>query len=394
MNLVSTVTARHRSDVAFAMTGDVHRNTRALRQLDALCGAGLTVTLLAFPPTTLRTTLPHGVDPVYVPDPGGRGPRRFHSIHRAMTRALRSVDAAVFHASDLYVLRAVRSAAVGSRAPFTYDARELYAHVAATAGRPLVSRYWRAFEAAPARQAAVVWTVSDAIADHLARAYGITRPTVLLNAPVAGPVRPDPYLRGATGLEADTPLFVHLGQVRRGRGGEALVRAFARVPGVALAFVGYGPEMPALERLASGLGAAGRIFFLDPVPPGRIRAVVAAADVGVTLLEDSCLNHRYALPNKLFDYLAAGLPVLASRLPELGRIVEGHDVGLTVDPGDSGALVEAVRRMGSDAAQRVRWARNALAAAETFDWAKASDRFTSPFRSLVTAASVGHRSVP
>ncbi len=365
------------------MTGDVHRNTRALRQLGALSDAGFSIALVAFPPTTIRIPLPDRVEPVYVPRPEGSGPRWFLAVHRAFVGALRPLDAAVYHASDLYALRAVRGAARRHGVPYTYDARELYAHVASTAGRPAVSRFWKAFEAGPARGASAVWTVSDAIADHLAGAYGIPRPDVLLNAPPVGPTLPDPLLRTLAGLPPSMPLFVHLGQMRTGRGGEALVRAFARTPGVGLVFLGYGAARQDLQRLTAALGAEDRVHFVDPVPPDRIRSVLVAADAGVSLLEDTCLNHRFALPNKLFDYLAAGLPVLASRLPEIDRIVRGHDVGLTVDPGDLDQLSGALRRMRDDGAARERWSRNAGAAAETFDWAKASERFTTPFRNLI-----------
>lgn len=374
---------RHPNDVAFVMAGDVHRNTRALRQLEALSQTGLSVALLAFQPTTLRTVLPERVDPTYVPRPAGSGPRWFLEVHRRFSRELRAIDAVVYHASDLYVLRAVAGAAARNAARHTYDARELYAHVSATTGRPFVRRFWRAFEAGPARSASIVWTVSDAIADHLSDMHRIPRPTVLLNAPAAGPVAPDPLLRTVTGLAPDVPLFVHLGQMRKGRGGETLVRAFARVPEAGLVFLGYGEARKDLEHLVDSIGAGDRVFFVDPVLPERIRSVISSASVGITLLEDTCLNHRYALPNKLFDYLAAGLPVLASRLPEVDRIVSGQDVGLTVDPTDIPMVAEAVRRMSSDGNATARWIRNARSASETFDWAKASERFTTPLRNLL-----------
>jgi glycosyltransferase involved in cell wall biosynthesis len=163
----------------------------------------------------------------------------------------------------------------------------------------------------------------------------------------------------------------------------AIVRAVADCEPVEVAFLGYGPEETELKQTAIALNAGARIHFLDPVPPDRIRPVIAGADAGITLLEDTCLNHRFALPNKLFDYLAAGLPVLGSRLPEIDRIVKGRDVGLTVDPEDHDELVSGLRRLATDTDARAQWATHALAAAETFDWGSASERYTSEIGRLL-----------
>lgn len=369
------------TDVLFAMTGDVHRNARALRQLGALAQAGLSVTLLALEPGTLRSDLPPSVRPVHVPIRATGGPRFFLEVHGRFGEAALSHPARLYHASDLYVLRALAGASRAGRARLTYDARELYTHVASVEGRPWVRRFWTAFEKGPIRRADVVFTVSDAIADRLASIYGIRRPMVQWNAPVAGPEPPDDYLRRATGIGDDTFLFVHLGQMRAGRGGEAIIRASRDLQRVAVVFLGYGPEQDRLKGLALDLGAP--VHFVDPVEPHRIRAVLGGADAGITLLEDSCLNHRFALPNKLFDYLAAGLPVLASPLPEISRIVSLHSVGLVADPRDERGLAETMRIMASDPDRRAAWRRSALAAAETFDWARASQVFVNSILPLV-----------
>ena len=84
--------------------------------------------------------------------------------------------------------------------------------------------------------------------------------------------------------------------------------------------------MRRLWRLAEQLGLGPRVHFRAPVPLAELLSYSAQADVGVTLLEDTCENHRLALPNKAFEYIAAGLPVVASELPELRRLVDSYGV--------------------------------------------------------------------
>ena len=371
------------------MAGDLHRNARALRQVSALAGAGWTVHVVSLAPAgALRSNLPEGVTNSTIDLPHTGGPRYFARLRRRFKRELAGLSAALFHASDLYVLAATASRARESSAPYTYDARELYTHVAATVGRPHVRAAWHLVESRFIRGAARTWTVSDSIADRLRGSYGIARPTVQMNAPAySGPPAPGDYLRTESGLSPETAIVLHLGQLRRDRGAEMLIRAMASwpddAPRAALVFLGYGPEERTFRELTTTLGAEGRVRFLPPVPPARVLGVAAGADCGVTLLEPTCLNHRFALPNKLFDYLAAGLPVVASDLPECAALIERFECGVVADPlsEDSvrGALVKAV----SGNADTERWRRNATAAAETLDWNAVSETFCAQVAELI-----------
>ena len=96
-----------------------------------------------------------------------------------------------------------------------------------------------------------------------------------------------------------------------------MVEAMLHTDNAVLVFMGHGPMRSDTEQLVENLGLQSKVRFIDPVPPEKLLSVTASADLGLTFLEDCCLNHRYALPNKLFEYLAAGVPVIASDLPEI-----------------------------------------------------------------------------
>jgi len=154
------------------------------------------------------------------------------------------------------------------------------------------------------------------------------------------------------------------------------------VQGAALVFVGTGPERDPLRTLAVSEGVDEKVFFLDPVPYDQVLDVAAGADVGVSLLEDTCLNHRLALPNKLFEYLMVGLPTIVSDFPELGRVVKEFDVGLAVDPSRPDMVARAIQTMVDDKVSRLRWKSNTPNVTETFSWAHASQTMTRAYQTL------------
>ena len=320
--------------------------------------------------------------------PPGGGPRFFARVHRRFRAEAMAVPARVYHASDLYTLPALAAAARRHGGSLVYDARERYPHVAATAGRPWVRRFWQSVEGRFVRRADTVFTVSDAIAAHMARDYGIAPPHVLPNVPVFQDVRPAGLLREKAGLPPEAFVVLHQGQMRKDRGCDLLVAAMRDVPEAALVFLGDGPHRPTLVALTERLGLTERVRFVDAVPPDALLPLTADADVGATLLEDTCLNHRFALPNKLFEYLMAGVPVLASDLPEIRRVVAGYDVGRLVDPAAPGALAEALRDVAADAEARARWRANAPRVFETFSWEKASQPFEHLYRDRLSARAL------
>jgi len=123
-----------------------------------------------------------------------------------------------------------------------------------------------------------------------------------------------------------------------------------------------------MRALADELGVGERVTILPSVPLDHLIGWTREADLGVTLLEDTCENHRLALPNKLFEYIVAGVPVIASALPETERVVREYGIGWTADARDPSSVAEAIRtglRDGGDpaiaaglqrAAAELRWA--------------------------------------
>ncbi len=372
-------------DVCFALVGSIPHNSRALRQLRALVRLGLRIEAFGFGPSA---ALPADLQPTVryhaLPLPECQGPRFFWQVYRRIHAAVRACSARVYHASDLYVLPALAAAARRHRGRLVFDARERYPYVAGTADRLLRQQFWKLVERRYIRRTDLVLTVSDGIADHLVRDYGITSPLVLYNAPEAPAVAdPNASLRRRLALPDHVVVFLYQGHLRPGRGCLLPLEALPHVPGAVLVYLGDGPLASTIRERAAALGVTERVHLLPPVLPDGLLAVTASADVGFVLLEDTCLNHRLALPNKLFEYLAAGVPVLASDLPEIRRVVETYKVGCIVDPSSLGALAVAMRRLAGDAALRSRLAANTGAAFAAHSWEHRAPLFQEAYRNLL-----------
>ncbi|MDX1740766.1 MAG: glycosyltransferase [Rhodothermales bacterium] len=213
----------------------------------------------------------------------------------------------------------------------------------------------------------------------------MARPTVVENVPPFREVAPSGKLRSAAGITDNHPIVLHQGHIKQGRGCEALVRAALTVPDTHFVFLGNGPLRPALQDLARSLDIQERVHFVDSVPPELLLDYTASATVGVTLLEDTCLNHHYALPNKLFEYLMAGVPVLASDLPEISRIVSDFRVGRLCQPGSTKDIGKNLREMLSKSEELADYRANSRQVFETINWQSASERFLNEFRRLLKA---------
>ena len=371
-------TSLHARAVTFALLGDVTGSSRALRQIRALDDLGLEVRVVQVGAPRAPQVLPKAVR-LDVLEVGGRGPALFVQAHRAVARALASSRSGLYLASDLYVLPALASRAERAGAALVYDSRELYAALDSSAGRPWVRAVWRAVESRSIRRADAVLTVGDAIADVLEDAYAIARPTVLHNAPEPLEGEPDQAALGRSlGLPDDGRVVVlYQGLFRRGRGLEALLEATRRVEDVRLVLIGEGDLEDEIRRADLG----DRLVVSPFVPPDRLATLTPGADLGACLIEPLTESLRLSLPNKLFEYLAAGVPVLASPLPEIEAVVR-QGVGVLADPSNPEDIAEALRR-ALDPAQRVRWRAKTASTLEPYTWTHGRATFQALVASLL-----------
>ena len=304
---------------------------------------------------------------------------------RAVREGLR-LRAQVYHAHDLVTLPAAWAAARGRGALVVYDAHELFTEIGRL-GR-VARAALRVLERLLIGRADRVVTVNDSIADELQRRYGVARPVVVMNCPRlfgGPPSRERSALRARVGLGPGVPIVLFQGMFMPHRGLENLVRSARSFHRGHLVFMGWGPLRPELEALARAEGLSSRVHFTEGVPLRDLLAFTAGADLGAIPYRNVGLNNYLTSPNKLFEYCAAGVPVVASRFPELVKVVEGFALGRTFDPESPDDIAATVNALLDDPVALARAREGASRAARRFNWENESRALLGVYAGLDTA---------
>jgi glycosyltransferase involved in cell wall biosynthesis len=311
-----------------------------------------------------------------------RGPSvlglRFVLHEWRLARRLRALRPTVLHAHDTNALVPVALTARRLGIKYVYDAHDLWL------GRPRRGRgrlyfalsqlYHGLVERLLIPHAAATITVSPPIVEHLRRRYRLRVVHLVPNYPEVGPPVERRELRGLPGgdaIDPNRPIVLYLGGLMGGRGLEQLVDAIGLLPDVQLVMLGTGAERGRLLERAAARGAS--VVVLPPVAPELVEAYAASADVGVSPIVPSCLNYRYSLPNKLFQYMAAGIPVVASDFPQVREVVEGSGAGVVVDTTRPEAIADGIRRvLGDLTVAAAMGARGRAAVEDRYNWSSSA----------------------
>ncbi|MGD0027145.1 MAG: glycosyltransferase, partial [Xanthobacteraceae bacterium] len=299
-------------------------------------------------------------------------------------RCAQGVDAAVWLANDWTMLPVAARLARDKGGVYGYDTHEFAVEEYAENWRwrlfqrPMVS----AIEREHIRDAAVVSAVSSRIAERLDHLYRLPHPSLTIrNTPAFEevPFRPTPR---------DRIQVLYHGIVVPNRGIEAAIDSVALWrPEFTLTI--RGPEnpvfSPALRERIAALGLEHRVRLAPPVPMTELVREAAPFDVGFFALPGHSRHNEFALPNKFFEYVMAGLALCMTDLPEMARLIRDYDLGVTIAAVEPKAIAAAVNAL--DPVRIDRFKRNALAAARELCWERESERLVAAYGALVREAA-------
>ncbi|HLX34232.1 MAG TPA: glycosyltransferase [Candidatus Limnocylindrales bacterium] len=266
---------------------------------------------------------------------------------RAAVAAAPTAD--VHHAHDMEALPAAHAGARRDGGRYVYDSHEIFMEWGAVLDAPSWARWaFAQFERRLVAGAEALVTINASIADYLTRRLRPRRVVVVHNCPQrwTPPTVPENRIRRTLGLGDDVSIVLCHGGFLPNRGLEQTAEAMT-LPGLErahLVFIGY--RVKIVEPILDRADLRGRVHYLEPVPPDEVPAWVAGADVDVMTLLPTDLNNRLSTPNKLFESIAAGTPVVSSDFEERRRIImdnPGGPLGAVCDPTSPEAIAAAIR---------------------------------------------------
>jgi len=260
--------------------------------------------------------------------------------------------------------------------PLLYDSHEYFTEVPELVGRRRVKRFWERIERCIVPKLQYAMAVSNSIAAAYTEKYGTPFVTV---RNLARAYSPEPYPDFHKSYTSKYKL-IYQGALNMGRGIELMIDTMSLMDDSVLFIAGDGDIRSDLERKVEALGLRDKVVFTGRLSPGELKRVTPQCDLGLSLEEDLGLNYRMALPNKVFDYIQARIPVLCSDLPEMSAIVHSYRVGEVCISREPVRLAKQLKGMLEDTDAKKQWKYHLMKAAEELCWEREEEKLLGVVR--------------
>ncbi len=322
--------------IIISVTSDLSTDQRVQKVARACCESGLDVLLIGRKLPTSQT-----------PDL----PCRYKRLRLLFNRSfffyaeynlrlflkLLFIRADIFLANDTDTLTANFLAGKIRRKKLVFDAHELFPEVPELTKRNGVKRFWTRLEDLFFPKLKYAYTVSPSIANYYRKKYGVNM-QVVRNIPEL-----NEHLRPLEKFEKKT--IIYQGALNMGRGLEWIIRAMPEIKDAELLIIGDGDIREQLIELTKELKVEHKVKFAGKLAPEELKEITPRAHLGLCLLEENGLSYYYSLPNRIFDYIHAGIPVLATNFPEIRAIVQKHNTGILINRYDPQFLSDTVNKI-------------------------------------------------
>jgi len=268
------------------------------------------------------------------------------------------------------------------RIPLVYDSHEYFTGVPEIQNRPFVKWVWKTIERSIFPHLRNIMTISDSIADKYYEEYGI-RPIIVRNCAESSKGIKI-FTREEIGIGPEDLFLVLQGTgINVDRGGEELVDAINMTDGTVLMIIGSGDVLPILKAKVSDLNISHKVRFIPAIPWNEMMRYTKSADAGLSPDKDTNLNYRFSLPNKLFDYISAGIPVIAGNLKEVKKIIKENECGIIIPDISPIEISKAIIRLRDDRLLLNKLKQNAVKASEELSWEKESKQVMAFYKKLL-----------
>jgi len=288
--------------------------------------------------------------------------------------------ASLLVANDLDTLLPVYLISQIKKIPLIYDTHEFFTGVPEVENRPMVKKVWLGIEKRIFPKLDHVTTVNGSIARLYCNMYNV-QVCVIRNLSLRHKAKPLPHEE--LQLPGGKKMIILQGTgINLGRGAEEAVLAMEFCDDVILFIVGDGNALPKLRQQVADLNLDQKVRFISTLPYSKMMRYTASSALGISLDKPDYLNFKLSLPNKLFDYIQAGIPVLVSNLPEVAGIVREYKLGEVISSHKPREIADRINAMVHDQEKQKIWRQNARKAAQKLCWEEEEKKLIAFYKQI------------
>lgn len=285
-----------------------------------------------------------------------------------LTKRLFKQKSDIYFASDLYSLPFCTIVAKLKRKKVFYDSREVYTEIPALNDKKIVKTLMRIIEGHYIKKCDYIVTTGKMDSLYIENLYKLHSTDVLRNLPLPvnnlTPVNYKDKFENYNGGK----IILYQGIIVLGRGIETYFEVLKKYEKSYLVLLGGGEHEEYYKNLSVEMGVDKKVYFAGKVSQKELLNYTAGADVGLSLIDNISTNNFYALPNKLFEYIMAGLPVIVSDMPQMKEIVENYKVGAVIPEGDEEQIIKVLKDWDENPDKYEGLAKNCKPASEELNW--------------------------
>ena len=253
-----------------------------------------------------------------------------------------------------------------------FDSHELFSEIPELVTKPRIKNFWLYLEKKLIPKLKNVITVSNSIKNHYLNLYGVSA-TVVRNIPKIQKIDPKEFDVNTD----EKKIILYQGAVNIGRGIELMIDTMPLLDKYLFIVIGDGDILKELKEKVKLQNLNNKVKFLGKKSPEELKKLTLSASIGMSLEEDLGLNYRYALPNKVFDYLHANIPVIIADLPEMRALIEKYSIGEILTERSPEVLAKILKQMTTKS-----YKKELAMAKEKLNWSKEKKKLTSIFFKL------------
>ncbi len=356
--------------ILITFLGNIHYDTRCNNLYDSLSANNYDVEFIGFDWLTKDFTESRGNVSVIKLRKGILSLSFYLKFIWHLKLKLLTTKASIIFAEDIYTLPFAVIFGKLKRAKIYYDSRELFGYLAGLKEKKFKQAFWKWIEKLFIKKTDYVIVTGQMDGEFLTKEYGINNIILLRNLPRYYKPSSSLDLHSQFQIDIDKNIILYQGVLLKGRGIEKVFAVLSDLPDYVFLIVGGGEYEEYYKNLAQEMNITTQVIFLGKLTQDELPKFTSSADVGVSLIENLSTSYYYALPNKLFEYIMAEIPVIVSNLPQMKEVVEKYDVGFVIDIENKVELISALKSLSENASLYKSKRQNCHIASQELNWEK------------------------